>query len=64
MLGISSNSVVTHPRDGPEEMAEDAKSFGTACQLNSVTFYAFVRTFILRKSTCLLVNRVSFQVSV
>lgn len=28
VLGISSNSVVTHPRDGPEEMAEDAKSFG------------------------------------
>ncbi|DBB12909.1 hypothetical protein WJX82_002719 [Trebouxia sp. C0006] len=27
-IGISSNSVITHPQDGPEEMAEDAQNFG------------------------------------
>lgn len=29
VIGISSNSVVTHPQDGPEQMAEDARNFGT-----------------------------------
>ena len=33
VIGISSNSVVTHPQDGPEKMAEDARSFGTSKQL-------------------------------
>jgi hypothetical protein len=28
-VAISSNSVKTHPQDGPEQMAEDASSFGT-----------------------------------
>ncbi|XP_024526961.1 uncharacterized protein LOC9652272 [Selaginella moellendorffii] len=28
VVGISSNSVATHPEDGPEMMAEDAKKFG------------------------------------
>jgi len=27
-IGISSNSVITHPQDGPDEMAEDAQNFG------------------------------------
>ena len=27
-VAISSNSVITHPQDGPEKMAEDARSFG------------------------------------
>lgn len=27
-IAISSNSIVTHPQDGPAKMAEDAKSFG------------------------------------
>lgn len=30
VIGISSNSAVTHPQDGPETMAEDARSFGTS----------------------------------
>ena len=29
-IAISSNSIVTHPQDGPAKMAEDAKSFGMA----------------------------------
>lgn len=32
VLAISSNSVVTHPQDGPEKMAEDARSFGTVLE--------------------------------
>ena len=28
MVAISSNSVKTHPQDGPEEMASDAQTFG------------------------------------
>lgn len=28
VVAISSNSVVTHPQDGPEKMAEDAKQYG------------------------------------
>ncbi|KAL8141344.1 hypothetical protein V2J09_007365 [Rumex salicifolius] len=28
VIAISSNSVITHPQDGPEFMVEDAKSFG------------------------------------
>ncbi|XP_078169834.1 thioredoxin superfamily protein [Carex rostrata] len=28
VVAISSNSIITHPQDGPEFMAEDAKSFG------------------------------------
>lgn len=27
-IGISSNSVITHPQDGPDKMAEDAQNFG------------------------------------
>ena len=27
-IAISSNDVITHPQDGPEKMAEDARSFG------------------------------------
>ncbi|KAL0034488.1 hypothetical protein WJX79_005181 [Trebouxia sp. C0005] len=27
-IGISSNSVITHPQDGPDKMAEDAHNFG------------------------------------
>ena len=27
-IGISSNSVTTHPQDGPNKLAEDAQSFG------------------------------------
>lgn len=30
-VAISSNSIQTHPQDGPEEMAKDAKEFGKAC---------------------------------
>ena len=29
VIGISSNSAVTHPQDGPDKMAEDSRSFGT-----------------------------------
>ena len=29
MVAISSNYVGTHPQDGPERMAEDAKRYGT-----------------------------------
>lgn len=32
VIGISSNSAVTHPQDGPAKMAEDARSFGTTSQ--------------------------------
>ena len=28
IIGISSNSIETHPQDGPDEMAEDAKQQG------------------------------------
>ncbi|KAL3150416.1 hypothetical protein ABBQ32_000253 [Trebouxia sp. C0010 RCD-2024] len=28
VLGISSNSAVTHPQDGPEKMAQDSRSYG------------------------------------
>ena len=31
-IAISSNSIVTHPQDGPDKMAEDAKSLGTALE--------------------------------
>lgn len=27
-IAISSNSVITHPQDGPDKMAEDAQAFG------------------------------------
>ena len=27
-VAISSNSVLTHPQDGPDEMARDAKRYG------------------------------------
>lgn len=27
-VAISSNSILTHPQDGPEEMAQDARSLG------------------------------------
>ena len=33
VIGISSNSALTHPQDGPEKMAEDVRSFGTPNQL-------------------------------
>ena len=36
ILAISSNSILTHPQDGPERMAKDANSFG------KVTFVHFV----------------------
>ena len=28
IVAISSNSIETHPQDGPEQMADDARSFG------------------------------------
>lgn len=30
MVAISSNSIATHPQDGPEKMCEDAKQYGVA----------------------------------
>ena len=50
MIGISSNSAVTHPQDGPEKMAEDARSFGTTNQqlLSAFCLCKSVKTFVHR----------------
>ena len=44
LVAISSNSVQTHPQDGPEAMAEDAKQFGECLSnINTLLFYHCLR---------------------
>jgi aromatic ring-opening dioxygenase LigB subunit len=31
VVAISANSAATHPQDGPDAMAKDAKKFGAPC---------------------------------
>lgn len=68
VIAISSNSVVTHPQDGPEKMAEDAKSFGivVCCSLHcnnlALTFDASLSGMTIQ--TYCMSCRLSFQISV